>query len=143
MAVDAEFIRDAASELVPPSFRPKNAWERWALAIAVAVVVEGCVMTWHVAQACGFLTWMGLGGFAMAADVSQQQATLTQIQVSQVMREVRDAKTKVCVAQQQKNQLALDSWSRQLSADEGTYYSLTHSWPAVMTCDELLISPPT
>lgn len=94
----------------------------------------------HVAQACGFMAWMGLGGFAMANEVSSQQATLNSIQTGQIMHDIRDAKLHICQAQKTRNQAALDSWSRQLESSRGAYFAITHSWPEVQSCDELLVT---
>lgn len=94
----------------------------------------------HIAQACGFMAWLGLGGFAMAQDVTTQQTTLVQIQVNALTRDLREAMREVCRAQQQGNAAALDSWSGQLQSYRGQYYAITHSWPQVQSCEELLIN---
>lgn len=94
----------------------------------------------HIAQACGFLTWLGLGGFAMASDVTTQQSILTQIQIGSLNRDLRDAKREVCRAQQQGNTAALDSWSGQLQSYRGQYYAITKNWPSVQSCEELLVN---
>lgn len=93
----------------------------------------------HIAQACGFLVWLGLGGFAMAKDVERQQDILTQVQISLLNRDLREAKTQICLAQRQANAAALDSWSRQLQDSRGQYYALTNRWPDVQSCEELLV----
>jgi hypothetical protein len=91
-------------------------------------------------QACGFLAWLGLGGFAMGTDVQTQQTTLTQVQLGLLSRDIRDAKRQVCIAQQQKNQAALNSWGNQLQASRSTYYTITKNWPDVQSCEELLVA---
>lgn len=134
--MDAEFARETLGELIPPGARSRDPQLRWQWFVSIAI--GGFAL--HVAQACGFLAWVGLGGFAMANDVSQQQATLVQIQIGQLNRDMRDAKRQVCLAQAQKNPAALDSWSRQLQNSRGLYYSITKSWPDVQSCEELLVS---
>lgn len=94
----------------------------------------------HIAQACGLLTWFGLGGFAMASDVTIQQNILAQIQIGSLNRDLREAKREVCRAQQQGNSAALDSWSGQLQTYRGQYYTITKSFPQVQSCEELLVN---
>lgn len=138
--VDADFVQEHLGEFIPPGARPRNNQQRWQWSVTIGMGVVAVVSGAHIAQACGFLAWLGLGGFAMAADVSQQQVTLVQIQLGQINRDIRDAKRQVCVAQNQKNQAALDSWSRQLQSSRGVYFSITRSWPDVQSCEELLVA---
>lgn len=136
-----QMFRDVAEGLVPPDMAPRTPRARYdttvSLTIAGIIVVGGL----HIAQACGFLAWLGLSGFAMANDVTTQQATLVQIQIASLNRDLREAKREVCRAQQQGNPAALDSWSGQLQSYRGQYYTVTKSWPQVQSCEELLISP--
>lgn len=134
--MDAEFARETLGEFLPPGARTKDPQLRWQWFVSIAIGAGAL----HIAQACGFMTWLGLSGFAMASDVSQQQATLTQIQTSQINRDIRDAKRQVCIAQQQKNSAALDSWGRQLQTARGQYFSITKAWPEVQSCEELLVA---
>lgn len=128
---------------MPPGSRPKNDRQRFDWAVSISIGVIAVIGAAHIAQACGFLTAIGLSGFAMASDVSQQQATLTAIQTNQLNRDMRDAKTQVCLASQHNNQAALDSWSRQLQASRSMYYAITKNWPDVQSCEELLVGNKT
>jgi hypothetical protein len=135
-----QLFHDVAEGLVPPDMRPKTPRARYdttvSLCLAGTIIVGGL----HIAQACGFLTWLGLGGFAMANDLTTQQITLQQIQLSSLNRDLRDAKREVCKAQQLRNAAALDSWSGQLQSYRGQYYAITKSWPQVQSCEELLVN---
>lgn len=96
----------------------------------------------HVAWACGWLTTIGMTGFALASDVSQQQATLNSIQVRQIQGDIRDAKKQICLAQQTRNSAALYSWSLTLEQAKDSYHAITRQWPQVQSCDELVIAGP-
>ena len=140
MALDGDFLVDAAKRLLPPGSEPNTSRARYDWTVSLTLLGVIIVGGLHIAQACGFLTSLGLGGFAMASDVTTQQATLAQIQQSQIAHEVRDAKRQICIAQQARNQPALSSWSMQLESAKGQYYALTKQWPNVMNCDELLVT---
>lgn len=135
----SDFVEEHLGDFIPPGSKPKDDRQRWEWAVSIGLGVVALVGGAHIAQACGFLAWLGLGGFAMANDVSTQQATLIQIQTTQLNRDMRDAKRQVCMAQQQKNQLALDSWSRQLQQSRALYFNITKIWPDVQSCEELLV----
>lgn len=139
MALD-DAARDLATKLIPPDFHPGRRL-KYDLAVSGTLIGIIAVGGWHLAQACGFLTWMGLSGFAMADTATAQQQTLVAIQLGQIENTVRYDKTQVCKAQQTHNQDALTSWARTLDRDAGSYYSISlpHTWPRVNSCDELLV----
>lgn len=93
----------------------------------------------HIAWACGYLSFLGLGGFANAADLRLSQQTIVSIQSSQLTREIRDDQTKLCQAEQARNGLALGSWQNLLSQAQDQYFKITGRSAPAMTCDELLI----
>jgi len=135
-----QFLRDAAKGLIPPGMEPKTPRARYDTTVSLSLAGMFLISGLHIAQACGFLTWLGLGGFAMASDVITQQSILTQIQLSSLNRDLRDAKREVCRAQQMGNTAALDSWSGQLQSYRGQYYAIVKSWPQVQSCEELLVN---
>lgn len=135
-----QFIHDAATGLIPPDMQPKTDRARYDMVVSSVIAGITLIGGLHTAQACGFLTWVGLSGFAMASDVTTQQNTLVQIQIGSLNRDLRDAKRQVCLAQQLSNAAALDSWSGQLQTYRGQYYSITKSWPQVQSCEELLVT---
>ncbi len=135
-----ELVHLAIDGLVPPDLRPKTPRARYDTTISICLAGVIIVGGLHIAQACGFLAWVGLGGFAMANDLTTQQVTLQQIQLSSLNRDLRDAKREVCKAQQLRNAAALDSWSGQLQSYRGQYYAITKSWPQVQSCEELLVT---
>jgi len=135
-----QLLREAAEGLIPPGMGPKTPRARYDTTVSLCLAGTILVSGLHIAQACGFLTWLGLGGFAMASDVVTQQSILTQIQISSLNRDLRDAKREVCRAQQQGNTAALDSWSGQLQTYRGQYYAIMKSWPQVQSCEELLVN---
>lgn len=134
-----DIIQAAVEGLVPPDAQPKSPRARYDAMVSLSLIGVIIVGALHVAQACGFLGGLGLGGFAMAKTVADQQNILVQIQISQLNRDMREAKTQICLAQRQINAAALDSWSRQLQNTRGLYYALTNRWPDVQSCEELLV----
>lgn len=135
-----DLIQDVAAKMVPPKMRPKTERERYDMAISSILAGVVLIGGLHTAQACGYLTWLGLSGFALASDVTTQQNTLVQIQIGQLSRDLRDAKRQVCLAQQMGNAAALDSWSGQLQTARGQYYAIVKNWPQVQSCEELLVN---
>lgn len=97
---------------------------------------------YHIAQACGFLAWMGLPGFALANDFTAQQMQLTAIQAGQVQTAIDRDRTAICQAQAQHNQSALTAWSLSLQRDISIYWQIPaiKQQPRVLSCDELLIT---
>lgn len=138
--VDAHFVKETLGDLVPPDSKPKNDRQRWEVAMSTGLGLVSVIGGAHILQACGFLGWLGLSGFAMADQVQAQQTTLVSIQIGQINRDMRDAKRQICVAQVQKNQAALNSWSNELQAARVTYFSITKQWPEVQSCEELLVT---
>lgn len=133
-------IHDMAENLVPPGMGPKTPRARYDMTVSLCLAGVILVGGLHIAQACGFLTWLGLSGFAMAKDVQDQGTVLVQLQVGQINRDIRDAKREICRAQDQGNAAALESWSGQLQTYRGQYYAITKSWPQVQSCEELLVT---
>lgn len=142
MALD-DLLQEGAEGLIPPGERwsARRRYD-WTVSLILAgVTVLGAI---HIIWACGYLTAWGLPGFAMASEVNQQQLTLNSIQIGQITGDIRDEKRQLCLAQRARNESALYSWSLALERSKGQYYSLTRTWPQVMSCDELLVAiPPT
>lgn len=133
-----ELAEEAARGLIPPGER----WSErkrydWTVSIVLGAVTFMTIL--HIAWACGYMSMLGLHGFALANDVTQQQATLTNIQVGQITRDMRDEKRQVCMAQRAGNQSALYSWSLALEKSKGDYHAIIGQWPQVWSCEDLLV----
>lgn len=97
-------------------------------------------MLFHVLWVCGLLTFIGIDApFARAGEVHDYENRLVVVQRNQLDGQIRDAKTKVCLAISAKNQAALEAWARELEALKGAYRAQIGQEPYVMGCDELLI----
>jgi hypothetical protein len=110
------------------------------------------LFTFHILWACGWIP--GIGGFALAADMSQQisvtkdgsdkrqskiedaLATLERIQVRQSLD---DAMKKECQAIEQNNQEALDAANATLDNLSPHFYELFHYTYGRQSCDTVLI----
>lgn len=140
-----DFAKETVEHLIPPEgdekiLSPK--WRRYHLTVSATLVGVTIMTGLHIAWACGLLASFGFAGFANASDVTQQQATLNSIQTRQITGDIRDAKRQICMAQQSRNSAALYSWSNTLEQARGQYYAITHIWPQVQSCDELVIAGP-
>lgn len=131
-------VKAVAKALVPPGFNPSQR-VRFDLTIVGFLAGIWLMSIVHIAIAAGWLSSFGLSGYALASDAASQRQSIDLIQLRQINHDIREAKTNVCLAQQQRNQAALSSWSRTLDEDTGQYYSITKNWPRVLTCDELLV----
>lgn len=130
----------AATGLIPPGFNPSKML-RWQLWVSGILLVGNAMNILHIAIACGYLSSFGLSGFALATDFNTSQGTLTAINLAAINRDLRDAKTNICLAQKPPgNQAALTSWSMQLEQAKGRYFAVTHNWPSVESCEELLVT---
>ena len=97
---------------------------------------------WHIAQACGFLTFMGLSGFANASDMTAQQGQLTAIQQDQKQTVIDRDQQAICVAQASKNQAAMNAWNVTLQNDIAAYWRIPQikQQPQIRTCEQLMIT---
>lgn len=129
--------------LIPPVDNPKR-W-RYDLTVSAVILFGGLLVTLHILWICGWLTFLSITPpFARADDMKDAQIRLMSVQRDGMDARLRDAKTKVCLAIQAKNQTALDAWARILEGLKQQYRDQINREPYVMGCDELLIGgPPT
>lgn len=86
--------KDIASALFPPGI---PAIARWRLVIFASVAV----LMFHVAWACGWLGYIGLGnGFAYAEDVQKVQTDITSLRQSIIEQTMFDMQIRRCAAPQ-------------------------------------------
>jgi hypothetical protein len=132
---------EIAKGLIPP--RGGTSAQRFRYDLTVSCVLLGVTLMSgiHIAWACGYLSFIGLTGFANAADLKLSQQAIVSIQSSQLLRDIREDQTKLCQAEQARNGLALGSWQNLLAQAQDQYYRITGRTAPTMTCDELLIPP--
>ena len=132
---------EIAKGLIPP--RGGTSSQRYRYDLTVSCVLLGVTMASaiHIAWACGYLGFIGLTGFANAADLKTQQQAIVSIQSSTIMRDIREDQTKLCQAEEARNGLALQSWQNLLTQAQDQYFRITGRAAPNMTCDELLIPP--
>jgi hypothetical protein len=85
-------MKDVLKELFPPEV-PQIV--KWRLAIFAVVLL----FLFHVAWACGWLKWSGIGsGFASAADLVKVETTVKDIKITLIDQSIFDAKDSECTA---------------------------------------------
>lgn len=96
----------------------------------------------HTAIACGFMTALGIPGFAMASDVAAQQGQLTAIQQDQKQQVIDRDQRQICMARVAKNQAAMSAWNYSLQHDITAYWQIPQikMQPQIRSCEELLIT---
>lgn len=96
----------------------------------------------HIAISCGYLTFMGISGFAEASDMTVQQAQLTAIQQDQKQGTIDRDQQNICVAQASKNQAAMNAWNVTLQSDIAAYWRIPQvkQQPQIRTCEQLMIT---
>lgn len=139
MSVDD--VEKIAGRFKPPEWNP-SARLKFDLSVIALLGVIVLVGGWHIAQACGFLAWMGLPGFALASDVTAQQSQLTAIQQSQKQSEIDRDQRQICSAKVANNQSAMTAWTISLQHDITAYWQIPQikQQPQVRSCDELMIT---
>lgn len=85
-------LRDVAKEIFPPGV---PAILRWRLAMFAVVML----MLFHIAWACGWLAYAGLGdGFAHAAEVNKVQGDISTLRESILEQQLFDMHIKRCAS---------------------------------------------
>ena len=85
-------LKDVAKELFPPDVPAIVKWRLMMSAVSM-------VMLFHVAWACGWMAYAGLGsGFAYAADVQSMQKTLNSLRTTALEQNMFDMHLKRCAA---------------------------------------------
>lgn len=107
-----------------------------SLAMAGVVIVGSL----HIAWACGFLSVIGLSGFASAEDLTRTAVQLTSIQQSLKQNDIDRDMRQVCMARAAGNQSALTAWSITLQRDEQSFAQLAKAAPQVMDCETLMVT---
>ncbi len=143
MSLVIDVIKAIGGGLVPPMTATDEHIFRYRLAVSASITLGGIVVAGHIAWACGFLSFIGIQGFALASDVQSQSARLAMMQKTQLTRDIRDIKKEQCVAMQQKNQIALTAVTANLEALKAEYRNAVGPDPSVPRCDELLIGAST
>ncbi len=133
-----------AKRLIPPIDGDPWARFRYDLAVSITLGIGAIFVAFHVLWVCGFLTFMSLAPpFARADEMHDTQYRVVRVQASELDARIQDAKLKVCLAIQAKNQQALDAWARNLEGLKQNYRDAIGHEPNVMGCDELLIGSTT
>lgn len=73
---DAEKVAEILTPPDDPSDKP--AFRRWMYGVSIVTGVSAMASALHIAWACGWLTAVGLGGFALTDTVSAHESTVNQ-----------------------------------------------------------------
>lgn len=130
-------IKLAAAVIVPrrEQFETGNFYA-WRSGVAAATFLTGCVVSLHIALACGYITLFGFTGFAQAADLAglkmqqQQLANTVQRSSAEIMEvvigeQVFDLNYKRCTAIKSKNDSAILAYSQELQGKLEYYQRIT------------------
>lgn len=102
--------------------------------VALSIVVTNALV-WGVGQPF-------YQGFAGKTQLSNVENQVNSIRLDQITRNLRDAKTAECVAQQQGNAVALMFAENEVNAAYQTYIEIAKEAPRVPSCDELVLATP-
>lgn len=97
------------------------------------------------AYAIGLFTFVGVTGFAHAADVTAQGSRLEMVQLSMLKHDIRDTKKDQCIAYDTGSQAALTSSTQTLQELRDEYRAATNGKedPYIPQCDEVRIKGAT
>ena len=139
--MDVDDVEKVAGLFTPPEWNPSK---RLKFDLALVAAIGGVVVVggWHIAQACGFLVWMGLPAFATTDSVFAQQAQLTAIQQDEKQSVIDRDQRQICMARVANNQAAMNAWNITLQNDISAYWRIPaiKQQPQVRSCEELMIT---
>lgn len=81
-------------------------------------------------------------GFAGKEQLNSVQTQVNDIRLDQITRNLKDAKTAECVAQQQGNAVALKFAQEEVQTAYDAYFAITRIAPRIPGCDELVLATP-
>jgi hypothetical protein len=139
MSLVVDAIKALGGGLVPPTDATEEHVFRYRLAVSASITFGGIIVAGHIAWACGFLSFIGMSGFAMADDVKLDEHRIVLLQKVQLEKNIRDLKREQCTAIIQKNQAALSSVTTDLASMKEAYREAINREPDVPHCNELLI----
>lgn len=130
--------------LIPPIGGDPVRRFKYDATISIAIFFGGLLVTIHILWICGWLTFLSISPpFARADEMSDTRFRVVGLQASRLDSDMREAKTKVCLAILAKNQVALDAWARILEGLKDNFRRQIGREPYVLGCEELVIGPPS
>lgn len=145
-------VLDVVGALVPPSSdADPERTRRWRIALVLFIGTTTMFNLFHVAWACGWLTIIGLTGFAKAEDVTNftevvdkrqlsLESAIKDTRVLLVQQALKEALKVRCLSIIQNNQFALDGANTEIQGLEEQYYYLTKRGYAEPSCAVVLIA---
>lgn len=112
---------------------------RWRQTVALAIIVLGGFQMLTTALSWGFIPAV-FAGFVTVGQFAELKGPLTEIRVSQIERNIRDAREAQCYAQIEGNMAALQLATYNLEAAKSEYRAAAAREPYVPACNELIVS---
>lgn len=114
---------------------------RWRQIVAASILIMAVSI-----MVTNALIW-GVGqpfypGFAGKTQLNAVQTQVNDIRLDQITRNLKDAKTAECVAQQQGNMVALKFAQDEVQTAYDAYFAITKIAPRIPGCDELVLATP-
>lgn len=136
------FWSDVAEALVPSQQSGETpAMYKWRQLVSASLFVTALaiVVTNALVWGIGQPFYQGFAGKEQLGNVEQQ---VNSIRLDQITRNLRDAKTAECVAQQQNNAIALMFAENEVNSAYQTYIEIAKEAPRIPSCDELVLATP-
>lgn len=137
------FWADVGEALIPSKQdNESNATYRWRQIVAVSIFVMAMAIFGTNALIWGYAKplYEGVAGRSQVGDIQSQ---VNDIRLDQILRNLKDARTTECIAQQQGNMIALQAAQNELQKEYQSYYNLMKIEPRIPTCDELILTKNT
>lgn len=136
------FWRTFGEALVPSQQTGETeATYRWRQLVAVSIFVMALSLFLTNALIWGMVQPL-FPGFAGRDSLSAAQQQITDIRLDQISRNLRDAKTAECVAQQQGNGAALMFAQNAVMQAYQAYFTIMKVPPRIPDCSELVLATP-
>lgn len=138
-------FQDLISAIWPkvPDAQESTVMFQWRQNVAIGLILGGCAMTLQMAWFLGGLAWLGISGFATAAEAQSTNQIVMAIREDQITNAIVAARTRQCVAIMEGNAFAMQDSFERVRAQLATYYKTTKKeFPKLPECAELLPSAP-
>jgi hypothetical protein len=129
-----ELLRRTAFFLLPvpehDSQEPDELF-KWRQAVAVAIIFEGAILVAFILSAVGYLSFAGISGFALSADLSPllKQGVESRIAADRTLQ---------CRAIMEGNQASMNYSYGRLQEDIDAYVRVSRVLPRIPDCAELI-----
>ena len=136
-----EIVRSIAFALlpVPDQHNPEpEALLRWRYAVAASIIVLGGIEVAFILAAVGYLSFVGINGYASTADIAPLVRQGQETRITQIETRITNDRILQCQAIMESNQAAMNYSYFRLQEDVDAYTAAAKRGPRIPDCGELI-----